>query len=241
MSAQGTGRQQEDGFSTPSAPWGPRPFTDQSASMPDLQPWECRAFIHGHGKASTLFHSFKGPWLSWWSWEWNSSYQPCPEKTQQNQGLPCAATHLVGNASPHEQVSCRLQAIPEVLLHPRVCWAWPPLHRKLLWVDTCTASRNRPGLCCPFLCSAPSPLSSRCILIPVCVLSFPEHACSVIFNSLQPHGLQPARLLCPWDFPGKNTEVGCLGEATASKYPQLADTAILPFVTFTSSCGSMHR
>ena len=26
---------------------------------------------------------------------------------------------------------------------------------------------------------------------------------------LQPHVLQPARLLCPWDFPGKNTGVGC--------------------------------
>ena len=24
-----------------------------------------------------------------------------------------------------------------------------------------------------------------------------------------PHGLQPARLLCSWDFPGKNTGVGC--------------------------------
>ena len=28
-------------------------------------------------------------------------------------------------------------------------------------------------------------------------------------DSLWPHGLQPTRLLCPWDFPGKNTEVGC--------------------------------
>ena len=27
--------------------------------------------------------------------------------------------------------------------------------------------------------------------------------------TLQPHGLQPARLLCPWDSPGKNTGVGC--------------------------------
>ena len=27
--------------------------------------------------------------------------------------------------------------------------------------------------------------------------------------TLQPHGLQPARLLFPWDFPGKNTGVGC--------------------------------
>ena len=26
---------------------------------------------------------------------------------------------------------------------------------------------------------------------------------------LQPHGLEPARLLCPWDSPGKNTAVGC--------------------------------
>ena len=28
-------------------------------------------------------------------------------------------------------------------------------------------------------------------------------------DSLQPHGLQPTRLLHPWDFPGKSTEVGC--------------------------------
>ena len=27
--------------------------------------------------------------------------------------------------------------------------------------------------------------------------------------TLQPHGLQPTRLLCPWDSPGKNTGVGC--------------------------------
>ena len=26
---------------------------------------------------------------------------------------------------------------------------------------------------------------------------------------LQPQGLQPTRFLCPWDFSGKNTEVGC--------------------------------
>ena len=33
--------------------------------------------------------------------------------------------------------------------------------------------------------------------------------CSVVSDTLRPHGLEPARLLCPWDFPGKNTEVGC--------------------------------
>ena len=26
--------------------------------------------------------------------------------------------------------------------------------------------------------------------------------------TLRPHGPQPARLLCPWDLPGKNTGVG---------------------------------
>ena len=32
---------------------------------------------------------------------------------------------------------------------------------------------------------------------------------SVVSSSLQPYVLQPARLLCPWDSPGKNTGVGC--------------------------------
>ena len=32
---------------------------------------------------------------------------------------------------------------------------------------------------------------------------------SVVSDSLQPHGLYPSRLLCPWDFPGKNTGMGC--------------------------------
>ena len=32
---------------------------------------------------------------------------------------------------------------------------------------------------------------------------------SVVSDSLRPHGLQSPRLLCPWDFPGKNTGVDC--------------------------------
>ena len=32
---------------------------------------------------------------------------------------------------------------------------------------------------------------------------------SVMSDSSQPHGLQPTRLLHPWDFPGKSTGVGC--------------------------------
>ena len=33
-------------------------------------------------------------------------------------------------------------------------------------------------------------------------------SCSVMFDSLRPHGLQPTRLLWLWDSPGKNTRVG---------------------------------
>ena len=34
-------------------------------------------------------------------------------------------------------------------------------------------------------------------------------SCLVVFNSLPPHGLWPAKLLCPCNHPGKNTGVGC--------------------------------
>ena len=44
----------------------------------------------------------------------------------------------------------------------------------------------------------------------------PMHECekwkcsrSVVSDSSWPHGLQPTRLLCPWDFPGKSTGGGC--------------------------------
>ena len=44
-------------------------------------------------------------------------------------------------------------------------------------------------------------------------LPFPSPMCeSEVAQScptLRSHGLQPTRLLCPWDFPGKSTGVGC--------------------------------
>ena len=41
----------------------------------------------------------------------------------------------------------------------------------------------------------------------VCVCVYVSH--SVLSDSMQPHGLWPTRLLCPWDFPGRNTGVVC--------------------------------
>ena len=46
-------------------------------------------------------------------------------------------------------------------------------------------------------------LSSHYLWVCVCVSR------SVMSYSLQPHGLWPAKLLSPWDFPGKNTIVDC--------------------------------
>ena len=42
---------------------------------------------------------------------------------------------------------------------------------------------------------------------PFCPYSY-VCMCSVMSDSLWPHGLQPARLLYPWNFPGKNAGMG---------------------------------
>ena len=41
------------------------------------------------------------------------------------------------------------------------------------------------------------------------IVSSVQFSRSVVSDSLRPHGLQPTRLLRPWDFPGKSTGVGC--------------------------------
>ena len=49
-------------------------------------------------------------------------------------------------------------------------------------------------------------LCNLCVFVCVCVC---VHACSVLINTLQSHGLGPSRLLGPSNFPGKYTGVGC--------------------------------
>ena len=41
---------------------------------------------------------------------------------------------------------------------------------------------------------------------------------SVVSNSLRPHGLQPTRLLRPWDSPGKSTGVGNLSSISSVQF-----------------------
>ena len=45
----------------------------------------------------------------------------------------------------------------------------------------------------------------RVNILGVCACS----VASVMSDSLQSYGLQPTRLLCPWNSPGRNTGVGC--------------------------------
>ena len=45
-----------------------------------------------------------------------------------------------------------------------------------------------------------------CIFPYILLLLFSHQVTS---GSLRPHGLQSARLLCPWDFPGKNIRADC--------------------------------
>ena len=54
------------------------------------------------------------------------------------------------------------------------------------------------------LCQVSTAVFQSCVCVCVCAC-----VCSAMSNSLPPHGLQPTRLLRPWDSPGKNTGVGC--------------------------------
>ena len=67
----------------------------------------------------------------------------------------------------------------------------PPSHKNL--ISTCCVgavgpqrTKKKQAVCCVFLCSA-----------------------ALVGSDSAPHGLQPSRLLCPWDSPGKNAGVGC--------------------------------
>ena len=69
------------------------------------------------------------------------------------------------------------------------------------WLLTCcNLTRHRfPKVTKPIMQTLPDCLPKACV-------------CAQLLKqcpTLQPHGLQPARLLCPWDFPCKNTRMGC--------------------------------
>ena len=46
-------------------------------------------------------------------------------------------------------------------------------------------------------------------IIPKCICCSCCLVAKLCLTLLWPHGPEPTRLPCPWDFPGKNTRVGC--------------------------------
>ena len=71
---------------------------------------------------------------------------------------------------------------------------------------------------------------------------------AVVSDSLWLHGLQPARLLYPWNFPGKNTWVGfhflllaAVNKTTYYIHFPLPQTALTFLMNFWRTCLSPHR
>ena len=70
-------------------------------------------------------------------------------------------------------------------------------------------------------------------------------SCLVMYNSLQPHGLQYARLPRPWDSPGKNTRVGChfplqcMKVKSESEVAQSCPTLVTPWTAAHQASPSM--
>ena len=61
---------------------------------------------------------------------------------------------------------------------------------------------------------------------------------SVVSDSSRPHGLQPTRLLHPWDFPGKSAGVGChclLAQSTPKPKKKCTVSLNLGIISFISS------
>ena len=80
----------------------------------------------------------------------------------------------------------------------------------------------------------------------MCILHWSEvmWGCSVLSDSVRPHGPQPTRLLRPWDFPGKSTGVGCqlplnLVAFSPSRLPLPRLTNLWSFLQFLASPSAM--
>ena len=69
------------------------------------------------------------------------------------------------------------------------------------------------------------------------VLSWFSYACSIMSCFLQLYRLRLIRLLCPWNFPGKNTGVGCHFLLN----PHMEPTYLLSLVLYVNSLPLSHK
>ena len=106
----------------------------------------------------------------------------------------------------------------------RGSWGWGLPWRQGKTAQSCIAAAAKSLQSCPTLCD---PIDGSPPAPPSLGFSRPEHwsglpfpspmhesekwkwSRAVVYYSSRPHGLQPTRLLRPWDFPSKSTGVGC--------------------------------
>ena len=111
----------------------------------------------------------------------------------------------------HSVLSNSLQ--PQGLQPTRLPCPWNSLGRILAWVDIPFSRRSsQPRDWTWVSCTAGKSFTiwaNREALGNRIILGRGKSvSCSVLSDSLWPHGLQPTRLLCPWNSPGQNTGVG---------------------------------
>ena len=71
---------------------------------------------------------------------------------------------------------------------------------------------------------------NACVSCPSLCVHCACWVASVVSESLQPHRLQPARLLCPWDAPGKNT--GLVALPSSRGFSQPRDRTSSPYLLY---------
>ena len=77
----------------------------------------------------------------------------------------------------------------------------------IVWINIFYKIQKVSAIVYSWIFSAPMPFLH--LGFPLRICCHERHVCSVVIYSLQPHRLQPTRLIRPWNFPGKNTGVNC--------------------------------
>ena len=123
-----------------------------------------------------------------------------------------------------------MECFPPPLTNSFVQWQTYSLPFILLPGAAAVAAAAKSLQLCPTLCDPrdgsppgspfPGILQERTLeWVAVCFSNAWKWSHSVMSDSSRPPGLQPTRLICPWDFPGKSTGVvcHCLPKARVSK------------------------
>ena len=127
----------------------------------------------------------------------------------------CSATHHTTNTSKVEWIGLCSSPHPTIFAWPLANWLPLLQASQQLFVKKTLPQPAGDRKCFPRVCPI---LKHGFYTIRINkLISHGQKLCwlcecfshSVMSNSLWPHGLGPTRLLYPWDFPGKNTGVGC--------------------------------